>query len=159
MGSQVLNPKYDLDAYVAALFEDKSWELCWSLDGTKKIDPTLNTSPRSDFDEHKPYFNDFLRLKSWDLGPGTWDPMWIGPKSLQIHGVGDHWPFTIYKSREICCIWVLQKLLNWTENSHHLTLESNPTNNYYNYMDPLHFFPPVTHEPHVFQCTRCLSSY
>ena len=71
----------------------------------QKSDSTLNTSHmknfigkelRSNFNDNRPYINGSLRLQrwdfalhvgtrlpyhEWDLGPGTWDPMWTGPYS------------------------------------------------------------------------------
>ena len=46
IGSQVLSPKYDMDAYnMATLSGGEAWDLCWELDWAKKLDPTLNPSP------------------------------------------------------------------------------------------------------------------
>jgi hypothetical protein len=48
-GSQVLSPKYDVDAYMATLFGGEVGDLyCESWLG-KKLDPTLITSPENCF--------------------------------------------------------------------------------------------------------------
>jgi hypothetical protein len=47
-GSQVLSPKYDMDAYVAIFFGGAAWDFCWDLASM------LELPNRS----------------------GTWDPMW-----------------------------------------------------------------------------------
>ena len=45
MGSQVLSPKYDVDASMATLFGGEASDLCWEVGLSKKLDPTFNTSP------------------------------------------------------------------------------------------------------------------
>ena len=35
MDSQVLSPKHDTNAYMATLFGDEAWDLCWDLDRAK----------------------------------------------------------------------------------------------------------------------------
>jgi hypothetical protein len=46
IGSQVLSPKYDMDAYTAILFGGEGHALCRELHGSgEKLEPTLNTSP------------------------------------------------------------------------------------------------------------------
>ena len=75
--SQVLSPKYDMDAYMTTFF----WR--WSLGSvlrselSKKLDPTLNTSPINIVASNnqdptlmvsKPSFDCFLfRVKCWDF--------------------------------------------------------------------------------------------
>jgi hypothetical protein len=44
--SQVLNPKYDMDACNATLSEGEAWDLCGELGQAKTFDPTSNTSPK-----------------------------------------------------------------------------------------------------------------
>ena len=34
-GSQVISPNYDMDAYMASLFEDEAWDLCYELGRAK----------------------------------------------------------------------------------------------------------------------------
>ena len=45
MGSQVISPKYDVDAYMATLFGGKTWDLCWELSLSKRLNSTFNRSP------------------------------------------------------------------------------------------------------------------
>ena len=47
--SQVLGPKYNMDAYMRALFEDEAWDFVLRVRSSKKLDPTFNTRPMSFF--------------------------------------------------------------------------------------------------------------
>ena len=42
-GSQVLSPKYDMDAYMTTFFEGETGGLALRVGSSKKLDPTLNT--------------------------------------------------------------------------------------------------------------------
>ena len=42
-GPQALSPKYDMNAYMATLFEGEAWDLCWELGLAKKKYAQLST--------------------------------------------------------------------------------------------------------------------
>jgi len=47
--SQVLNPKYEVDPYMATIFESETFKLVLRVGLNKNLDPTSNTCPQIGF--------------------------------------------------------------------------------------------------------------
>ena len=48
-GSQVLSPKHVMDAYMAILFGGEAWDFVLRVGSSKKLEPTLSTTPMNIF--------------------------------------------------------------------------------------------------------------
>jgi hypothetical protein len=128
------------------------------IDGlSKKPDPTLNTSRDLILMNINHTLMILLRLKSWNLRLGTKCEQVLRTCRFMVWVI-DHWPLTIYKCENLLHLDAPKA----TELDREFTfLHSNRTQQttIITTCDPVHFFPPVAHEPHVFQCKRHLSSY
>ena len=86
LGSQILRPKYDMDAYYGNTFWKGGLGLVLRVEYSQKLDPTLNTSPTNIFaqnieDPTLPTTNHILMVSRgstvetlrlcWELGVGT----------------------------------------------------------------------------------------
>ena len=64
-GTQVLGPKYDMNAYMATLSGGEAWNLCWELGRAKSKNPTLDQTSPCEFvciEQSRSYFIEWLTM-------------------------------------------------------------------------------------------------